>query len=95
MMGSDPDSPGFMLTAGLTIRYRRPVPIGQPLQLLGRGLGSSGRRAEAWGGIYLVGHDPILAEGTVKLVATREGIVPKDRLEALGWRIYPEQATDL
>ncbi len=51
LMGSDPMSPRFMFTARLEIKYRKNVPIGVPLHVVGRAGKSRARSAEAWAGI--------------------------------------------
>lgn len=89
-MGTDPQTPRFMFTAKIEVRYRRNVPIGQRLRIVGRAGRSRGKTAEAWAGIYHAETNELLAEGNVLLVD-----VPKDqfnvsRLGELGWKVYPE-----
>ncbi len=89
MMGST-EEPRFMFTARLEVTYRRNVPTGKPLRIVGKALGDNGRKAEAWAGIYLAEGEELLAEGKTLLVN-----VPKDRLdltdlEGMGWKVYPE-----
>ncbi len=79
----------FMFTAKLTVSYRRPVPLGERLRLVGRLVRRRGRLAIVTGELRL-------ADGT--LAADAEGVladVPEPRadpavLEALGWKVYPE-----
>jgi len=90
LMGSDPLNPRFMFTAKLEVKYRRNVPIGKQLRILGRAGKSKARSAEAWAGIYDEETNELLAEGNVLLIE-----VPKDqfdisRLSELGWKVYPE-----
>ena len=48
----DPSQPRFMFTAKLEEKYRKNVPMGKPLRILGRAGKTKGRMAEAWSGIY-------------------------------------------
>jgi acyl-coenzyme A thioesterase PaaI-like protein len=89
-MGADPAAPRFMFTAKLEIKYRRTVPIGQPLRIRGKAGKSRRSSAEAWAGIYDAETDELLAEGNTLLID-----VPDDRLDPsgfreLGWKVYPE-----
>ena len=89
-MGADPKAPRFMFTAKLEIKYRRNVPIGQPLKILGRAGKSRGKAAEAWAGIYDAGTDELLAEGNALLINVPEDQFNLSRLGELGWQVYPE-----
>jgi len=79
----------FMMTAKLEIRYRQPVPIGQPLRLVGRIVQRRGRLATVSGEIRL-------ADGT--LCADAEALLTDipampagfSDLDQLGWRVYPD-----
>ncbi len=83
----------FMFTAKITVSYRKPVPLGQPLRLTGRLVRRRGRLA-------LVTGELRLADGT--LAADAEATladVPEPRadpavLEALGWKVYPDPLPD-
>ena len=86
-MGSDP--PRFMFTARLDIRYRKNVPVGQPLRLVGKAGTSKRRIATASGAIY--GPDgELLAEAEAVLVNVPEDILAGADLDALGWKLYPK-----
>jgi len=63
-MGSDPEDPRFMFTAKLEVKYRRNVPVGKPLKIIGKAGKSKARSAEAWGGIYDAETNELLAEGS-------------------------------
>ena len=85
------DKPRFMFTAKLEVTYRKNVPIGKPLRIVGRAGQDKGRSAEAWAGIYDAESGDLLAEGNTVLVN-----VPKDRLdignlENIGWKVYPDK----
>jgi acyl-coenzyme A thioesterase PaaI-like protein len=86
------DDPRFMFTAKIEVTYRKNVPIGKPLKIIGKKLTDRGRSAEAWGGIYDAESGELLAEGKTLLVN-----VPKDRIdltnmEEMGWKVYPDEA---
>ena len=85
----DPSAPRFMFTGKLEVKYRRNVPIGKPLKIVGKAGKSRGKLAEGWAGIYDETGE-LLAEATTLLVD-----VPKDTFEMadadkLGWRVYPD-----
>ncbi len=86
-MGSDPENTRFMYTAKLTVQYRKNVPIGIPIKIVGRAGSSKSRTAKSTAEIY--GPDgEILAEAEAILVD-----VPDEKLEAvdkdaLGWKVY-------
>jgi acyl-coenzyme A thioesterase PaaI-like protein len=88
-MGS-PSEPRFMFTGKLEVLYRKNVPTGQPLRIVGKAIKSKGRVAEGWAGIY-DDAGTLLAEATTLLFD-----IPKDRmdttnLEELGWKVYPDE----
>ncbi len=60
-MGSA-DDPRFMFTGRLEIKYRKNVPIGKPLRIIGRAGKLRARMAEAWAGIYDEETGELLAE---------------------------------
>ena len=83
----DPNAPRFMYTARLDIRYRKNVPVGMPLKLVGRAGKNKGRTATATGAIY--GPDgELLAEAQALLVDVPTGVVDTVNLEAIGWKVY-------
>jgi acyl-coenzyme A thioesterase PaaI-like protein len=90
LMGSDPMNPRFMFTARLEVKYRKNVPIGKQLKILGKALKSKARSAEAWAGIYDAASDELLAEGTALLMNVPEEQFDTSRLGELGWKVYPE-----
>jgi acyl-coenzyme A thioesterase PaaI-like protein len=79
----------LMVTARLSIRYRKPVPIGQPLRLVGRLERRRGRLANAHSEIQLpdgtVGAE---AEALLADVPTPPGEMPD--MDSLGWKVYPD-----
>ena len=89
-MGSDPMNPRFMFTAKLEVKYRRNVPIGKQLKIVGKAGKSKARSAEAWAGIYEAETGELLAEGNVLLMNVPPEQFEKSRLDELGWKVYPE-----
>lgn len=90
LMGSDPDDPRFMFTAKLEVKYRKNVPVGKPLKIVGKAVKSKTRSAEAWAGIYDVGTGELLAEGNTLLIDVPKKQFDQSRLNELGWKVYPE-----
>jgi acyl-coenzyme A thioesterase PaaI-like protein len=85
------ENPRFMFTAKLEVIYRKNVPIGKPLKLVGKAGSDKGRSAESWAGIYNAESGELLAEGNALLVN-----VPPEKLEVanlteMGWKVYPEK----
>jgi acyl-coenzyme A thioesterase PaaI-like protein len=81
------DMPRFMYTARLEVRYRRNVPVGKPVRLVGHRGKDRGRMATASGVIYDESGN-LLAECQSLLVD-----VPADSLQgmdlgAVGWKVY-------
>jgi len=86
-MGTFP--PRFMFTAKLDIRYRKNVPVGQPLTIVGKAGKDRGRIAEGWAGIYDQ-DGTLLAEANGLYVDVPEP-PPVEALDAIGWKVYPDQ----
>jgi acyl-coenzyme A thioesterase PaaI-like protein len=89
-MGSDPLNPRLMFTAKLEVKYRKNVPIGKRLKIIGRAGRSKARSAEAWAGIYDAKTNELLAEGTTLSINVPDEQFDKSRLNALGWAVYPD-----
>jgi acyl-coenzyme A thioesterase PaaI-like protein len=89
-MGSDPMNPRFMFTAKMEVKYRKNVPIGKPLKIIGKAGKSRAKSAEAWAGIYDAETNELLAEGNTLLIDVPADQFDKSRLNELGWKIYPE-----
>ncbi|GAB4534638.1 MAG: PaaI family thioesterase [Anaerolineales bacterium] len=89
LMGTD-ENPRFMYTAKIEVKYRYNVPLGVPLRLVGKALTVKTRTATAWGGVY---HPDgrLLAEATALLMNVPADTLAETNLEALGWRIYPDE----
>lgn len=88
-MGSDVTNPRFMFTGRMEVKYRKIVPIGRMLKIIGKAGKSKGRIAKAWAGIYDEETDELLAEGEVMHVDVPEEQLDKSRLSELGWKVYP------
>lgn len=86
-MGIDP--PRFMYTAKLELRYRKNVPIGQPLRVVGRAEKSKGRTATSRGAIYDQNGET-LAEAEALLVDVPDEMLTDVDLQSLGWRVYDD-----
>ena len=89
LMGSM-DNPRFMFTAKLEVRYRKNVPIGKPLRIVGKAGADRGRSAEAWAGIYDAESGELLAEGNTVLVNVPKPMLDGLNLADMGWKVYPE-----
>jgi len=89
-MGGDPLNPRFMFTAKLEVKYRRNVPIGKQLKIIGVAGKSRVKSAEAWAGIYEAETNELLAEGNTLLIDVPEAQFDRSKLNELGWKIYPE-----
>ena len=89
LMGSG-ETPRFMVTARLEVRYRKNVPVGLPLRLTGLAGKSRGRSATAVGSICDI-EGNLLAEADALLVDIPADMVSTENLGALGWKVYPEE----
>lgn len=84
------DPPRFMFTVQLSLRYRKPVPTGKPLRLVGHAHKDKGRVAVGIGEIFD-------AEGN--LLAEAEGVyadIPEEAREEFSahsefWKVYPDE----
>lgn len=79
----------FMLTAKMEVRYRKPAPIGQPLQLHGRLERQRGRLMFARAELRLP-DGTLVAEAEGMLADITDQIIDPDQFEALGWKVYPD-----
>jgi uncharacterized protein (TIGR00369 family) len=88
-MGSDPEHPRFMYTAKLTITYRKPVPTGEEIRIVGQAKKSRRRTATSTAQIYGPEGD-VLVEAEALLVDLPSEKLEGVDLEALGWKVYPD-----
>lgn len=88
-MGTDPSKSKFMYTAELKVKYRKNIPIGQPLKVVGR----QGKRirwtAEATSAIYDE-NGILLAEASALLVNIPDKL-PSGDPDQIGWKVYPDE----
>ena len=89
-MGSDAMNPRFMFTGKLEVKYRKNVPIGKMLKIVGKAGKSKRNIAEAWAGIYDAETNELLAEGTTMHINVPDAQFDKSRFDELGWRVYPD-----
>jgi len=82
--------PRFMFTARLSIRYRKPVPIGQPLLLKGHAREEKGRVSIAVGEIYDKNGN-ILAEAEVVLSEIPLDVLSNLVSDPRDWKVYPDE----
>jgi acyl-coenzyme A thioesterase PaaI-like protein len=92
-MGNDLEDTRFLFTARMTVHFRKPVPIGQPLRIVGRAVKNRKRAATSMAAIYGPEGD-VLAEAEGLLIDVPDGVVDSVDLEALGWKVYPEESID-
>ena len=85
VMIADPNR--FFVTAKFEIRYRQPVPVGQPLKGVGRLLKINARLATAQAEIQSAAGE-VLAEADLILANTPAGTFNPSEADKLGWRVY-------
>lgn len=85
-----PAAPRFMVTARLTIRYRRPVPVGVPLLLKGHAREDRGRVAVGAGELF-DGQGNLLAEAEVVLSDPGAGLPDARDIDPSEWQVYPDK----
>ena len=85
----DPSQPRFMFTGKLEVKYRKNVPVGKPLKIIGKAGKSKGKMAEGWAGIYDE-DGTLLAEGNTLLIDVPPEMLDSANLEELGWKVYPD-----
>lgn len=86
----DPSQPRFMYTGKLEVKYRKNVPTGIPLKIVGKAGASKRRTAEGWAGIYHP-DGTLLAEANTLLFDLPAEAFEDEDLEALGWKVYPDE----
>ncbi len=85
----DPANPRFMFTGKLEIKYRKNVPIGRPLRIVGKVTHSRPKMSECWAGIYDETGE-LLAEANALHINIPEDQIEMSRLDELGWNVYPD-----
>jgi uncharacterized protein (TIGR00369 family) len=76
----------FMMSVKIEVKYRHPVPTGQPLSIVGRAVRLRGRLGKAVGEIILP-DGKVAAESTMILADVPNDLLRHANLDALGWRI--------
>ncbi len=83
------DTTRFMMTAKLNVRYRKPIPIGERLRLVGRQESRRGRLTSVRGEIWLP-DGSLGAEADALLSDIPDIFEGAADIERLGWRVYPD-----
>ena len=86
-MVEDPND--FKVTARMTLRYRKNVPTGEPLQIIGRIEREGGKASKAMAELRLP-DGSLGAEVEVLMVNYPDPFVEGSELERLGWKVYPD-----
>lgn len=81
----------FMMTGKMEIKYRQPVPTEIELTLVGHMVKDRGRVAQAHSEIRLP-DGSVAAEADLTLVSFPDDAIAEADLEALGWRVYPDDS---
>ena len=90
IMGEN-DAPRFMVTASLSLRYRRPVPVMKPLKLVGILREDSGSTARVHGEVFDE-NDMLLAECDAVMAAVPKTVNESMKnLSAEDWKVYPDE----
>ncbi len=84
------EPPRFVVTARLSVRYRKPVPVETPLRLTGRVVEEKGRAITVAGEIRLV-DGTLLAEAEAVIVEVDPSFFREDGLTPEKWRVYPNE----
>lgn len=90
IMGHEADTPRLMVTARMTVRYRKRVPVAQPLRLVGRQGRAKHHSATASAAIFDRDGE-LLAEADALLVNVPQEMLASLDHEALGWKVYPPE----
>lgn len=85
----DAANPRFMFTGKLEVKYRKNVPVGQPLKIVAKAGKVRSKMAESWAGIYDQNGE-LLAEANALHINVPEDQFDLSRLDELGWKVYPE-----
>src|SRR5260370_40652011 len=93
-MGSDTGKPHFMFTGKLDVKYRKNVPIGERLTIVGKAGKIRSKFAESWAGIYDESGE-LLAEANALHINVPEDQYDVSSLDGLGWKVYPGQGSGL
>ena len=86
----DADKPRFMFTGKLEVKYRKNVPVGKLLKIIGKAGKIRSKMAESWAGIYDSETNELLAEANALHINVPEDQIDTSKLDELGWKVYPE-----
>jgi acyl-coenzyme A thioesterase PaaI-like protein len=92
LMSGDPNH--FSVTAKIAVRFRKPVPIDQPIKLMGMVLQRRGRISLSRAEIRLP-DGSVAVEAEATLVDLPRTEVEEAQLESLGWKVYPDSTRDI
>jgi acyl-coenzyme A thioesterase PaaI-like protein len=87
------DPPRFVVTARLSVRYRKPVPVETPLRLTGRVVEDKGRVISVAGEIFGPG-GVLLAEAEALLVEVDASFFGDSELSSQNWRVLPPETRE-
>jgi acyl-coenzyme A thioesterase PaaI-like protein len=83
------DAPRFMFTGKLEVKYRKNVPVGRPLKIIGKAIKDRKKIVEAWAGIYDESGE-LLAEANALHINVPPDQLDISKLDELGWKVYPD-----
>ena len=86
----DAANPSFMFTGKLEVKYRKNVPVGKLLKIVGKAVKVRSKMAESWAGIYDSETNELLAEANALHIDVPEDQIDTSKLDELGWKVYPE-----
>lgn len=89
LMIGDPNH--FSVSAKLTIRYRKPIPLNTPLRLVGRIIRRRGNSAVAKAELRLP-DESVAAEAEAILMEASDFILDEENLDRLGWKVQPDNS---
>ena len=84
------ENPRFMFTGKLDVKYRKNVPVGKLLKIIGKAGKIRSKMAESWAGIYDSETDELLAEANALHINVPDDQFDLSKLDELGWKVYPE-----
>ena len=84
------ENPRFMFTGKLEVKYRKNVPVGKLLKIIGKAGKIRSKMAESWAGIYDSETDELLAEANALHINVPDDQFDLSKLDELGWKVYPE-----
>lgn len=80
------------MTAKLAVRYRQPVPLGEPLLAVGCLVRARGRLLEARAELRLPATGAVLASADLLIAELPPGKLHLNQADLDGWQIYPDPA---